>query len=204
MVKIGYSKHKRSDGLWMGWAWESPAGKRHYLYDRDRTALRVRIEELASKMRLGECMGLKGEAVDLQNGTITVNLSAVGVSSHVDIKPPKTASSVRKIAMPKIVQDAITPFVHDGFLFTRKGSPWNGGNYTRRFRTHLRLNNLPPTRFHDLRHFSATALMAAGLSDKQISSFLGHSDTNITHRYQHILDNIQSRPAEIFDDLMKK
>ena len=350
MVKTGYSKRKRADGLWMGWAWESPAGKRHYLYDRDRTSLRIRVEDLAQQlqldksaafatletfsahflethageyaastlkgynsihqnhiqnskignmfideikhsdiqafianaelkkktvknivgymrtlftaalhdgliqhspiagkfkykaevpykysiysvaelsklidsysdndidrvpvllaafcgMRLGEVMGLRGEAIDLQNGTITVDLAAVGVSSSVDIKPPKTATSVRKIAMPKIVQDALAPFVHDGFIFSDDGSPWNGGNYTRRFRYHLQANNLPPTRFHDLRHFSATALMAAGLSDKQISTFLGHSDTNITHRYQHILDNIQSRPAEIFDSLMKK
>lgn len=352
MIKTGYSRRKRSDGLWMSWVWDSPKGKRHYLYDKDRNALRIRTEDYASKlqdgndldattladysamflekhkaeyakstfkayksmhdnhiassdlgrmwmtdikhsdiqaliaktetkkktmqniigyirtlfttasndgllkynpaigrfkykqelpyqyrlytmddlkkliksyreddlnlvpillaslcgMRLGECMALRGEAVDLQNGIISVNLNAVAISSSIDIKPPKTANSVRKIYAPAIVMQKLAKIWRPGFLFSNDGgkTPWNGATYSLRFRNHIFYRHLPPTRFHDLRHFSATMLMANGLPDKQIASFLGHADANITKRYQHIMENVEKKPAEIFNDLIQQ
>ena len=351
MIRIGYSKHKRPDGLWMSWVWDSPNGKRHYLYDKDRTSLRVRTEDYADKldshcdldattledysasflqkhkqeyakstfkayksihdihisksalgrmwmadikhsdiqamiasseskkkttqnivgyirtlfttasndgllkynpatgrfkykqelpynyrlysmddlkrliesyrpedlnlvpillaslcgMRLGECMALKGESVYLENGIISVNLNAVAISSSVDLKPPKTANSVRRIYAPAIVMEKLAKIWRPGFLFSNDNgaTPWNGASYSLRFRNHLYYRHLPPTRFHDLRHFAATTLMANGVPDKQIASFLGHADANITKRYQHIMENIERKPAEIFNELVK-
>ena len=157
-------------------------------------------------MRLGEIMGLKGEMVDLENGVISVNMSAVGMNGEIDIKTPKTAHSVRKIYAPAVVMDSLKRFWRKGFIFSDDGgvTPWNGAVYTHRFRNRILYKNLPRTRFHDLRHFAATTLMEQGLPDKAISTFLGHADTNITKRYEHILKNTEKRPAEIFEGLLKE
>lgn len=56
--------------------------------------------------------------------------------------------------------------------------------------------DLPYTRPHDLRHFVASAGLAAGLDIKVISAILGHSSSNVTREiYQHVLNDGMVRQA---------
>jgi integrase len=57
--------------------------------------------------------------------------------------------------------------------------------------------NLPTIRFHDLRHTSATLLLAQGVHAKIVQERLGHSDISMTlNRYSHVTPNMQRTAAD--------
>jgi integrase len=63
---------------------------------------------------------------------------------------------------------------------------------------------LPETRFHDLRHTSATLLLSAGIHPKVVQERLGHSQISITlDTYSHVLPSMQREAAEKMDGLMR-
>jgi len=60
------------------------------------------------------------------------------------------------------------------------GQPLQPGCVSRRFAELVEQTGLPPIRFHDLRHTSATLGLAAGESLKEVSARLGHSSIVVT------------------------
>ena len=60
------------------------------------------------------------------------------------------------------------------------GQPLTPAWISRRFTELTRQTGLPPIRFHDLRHASATLGLAAGESLKEVSARLGHSSIMVT------------------------
>ena len=59
---------------------------------------------------------------------------------------------------------------------------------------------VPTIRFHDLRHTSATLLLANGEHPKVVSERLGHSDVGITlNRYSHVTMDMQRGAADRLD-----
>ena len=82
---------------------------------------------------------------------------------------------------------------------------------THRFRQILEAHNrtarpdeqLPLIRLHDLRHTSASLLIAENVDIKTVSSRLGHSDTSLTlNVYVHTYDTLDKRAAETLDSLL--
>ena len=68
-----------------------------------------------------------------------------------------------------------------GRVFTREdGTPLRPGWMSVRFAALARRAGLPPVRFHDLRHGTATMLLAAGQPIKVISEVLGHATSAFT------------------------
>ena len=58
-------------------------------------------------------------------------------------------------------------------------------------------------RLHDLRHTSASLMLAAGVNIKLVSERLGHSSSAFTmDTYTHLLDNAQAEAAERLADLL--
>ena len=56
---------------------------------------------------------------------------------------------------------------------------------------------------YDLRHCSATFLLAAGVHPKVVSERLGHSSVMLTlNTYSHVLPNIQKEAAETLGKLL--
>jgi integrase len=65
------------------------------------------------------------------------------------------------------------------------------------FRRHARAAELPPIRFHDLRHTCATLALAAGESPKVLSDRLGHGSVAFTlDTYAHPGGDMQRAAAE--------
>jgi integrase len=68
-----------------------------------------------------------------------------------------------------------------GRVFTREdGTPLRPGWISQRFGALTARASLPPIRFHDLRHGTASTLMAAGQPPKVISAALGHATVAFT------------------------
>jgi len=63
---------------------------------------------------------------------------------------------------------------------------------------------LPAIRFHDLRHTSATLLLAAGVHPKVVQERLGHSQIGITlDTYSHVVPTMQLEAATKLDAMMR-
>ncbi len=62
---------------------------------------------------------------------------------------------------------------------------------------------MPEIRFHDLRHTSATLMLAKNVHPKIVSERLGHSKTGITlDLYSHVSPEMQRQAADLPDDLI--
>lgn len=79
-------------------------------------------------------------------------------------------------------------------------------------RTHFQSNlfeplpamaELPAIRFYDLRHTSATLLLAAGVHPKVVQERLGHTQIGITlDTYSHVVPTMQLEAASKLDAIL--
>ena len=93
-----------------------------------------------------------------------------------------------------------------GHVFTKEtGEPLRPAFVSEHFKILYRSANLPPVRFHDLRHGSATMLRAAGVDIKTISAILGHSDVGFTdNTYVEVADEMAEAAAAAAVDLVPR
>ena len=153
--------------------------------------------------RKGEIMGLTWNDINFETYEITIRRSSVNVGGTIYNKAPKTKSSNRKIKVPDYVISVLKNFKSIGYVYPNKeGNPTNGGNYTKKFTKILEAAKLPHTRFHDLRHFNATMMLKHGVTDKVAASRLGHSDINMTKKYQHVLESMENNSASILNSII--
>jgi integrase len=83
------------------------------------------------------------------------------------------------------------------------GTPIEGSNLIRTFKSLLRAYNLPNIRFHDLRHTAATLMLQQGIHPKVVQERLGHSQISMTlDTYSHVLPNMQEEAAQKIDELI--
>jgi integrase len=75
---------------------------------------------------------------------------------------------------------------------------------SRRFRSLTVRAGLPPIRFHDLRHTSASLALAAGVAMRVVSERLGHTTTGITaDLYTHVSPAVSRQAATAITDLVR-
>jgi integrase len=127
---------------------------------------------------------------------------------------PKTAKGRRRIDLPKIAVAALwqhkARMLADGFAAVEwvfcntVGGPLRRSHFhANHFKPLLRKAKLPAIRFHDLRHTSATLLLAAGVHPKIVQERLGHSQISVTlDTYSHVLPTMQLEAASRLDQLL--
>lgn len=156
-------------------------------------------------LRASEIMGLTWNDIDFDNRMIYIRRACIHVNGTVMKGKTKTRTSYRKVLAPAYVIERLKLYKNVGYVYPKKdGTAENGGNYTKRFARILKKAGLPHTRLHDLRHFNATMMLKGGISDKEAAARLGHSDTNMTKKYQHVLENMKSRSADLLDSIVRK
>lgn len=161
-------------------------------------------------LRRSEALGLKWDAIDFENDSITIRHTVTSVTLDGKVQlvaadTTKTKSSLRTLPL--------VPFVKERLLVLKKEQENNrrlcGRSYHKQFAGYvcinemgdlikphyvteqfpklLDANGLRRIRFHDLRHSCASLMLANGVPMKQIQDWLGHSDFSTTANiYAHL------------------
>ena len=83
------------------------------------------------------------------------------------------------------------------------GTPLDERNVRRAFKAILKSAGLPALRIHDLRHTTATLLLAKGVHPRVVMDTLGHSQISLTlDTYSHVLPNLQAEAAKRIDEAL--
>jgi site-specific recombinase XerD len=85
---------------------------------------------------------------------------------------------------------------HDLVFPSEIGTPIHPTNVNREFKKLLDRAGLPREyRVHDLRHSTATYLLAAGIDPRIVMAIMGWSQVTMLARYQHVLDTMLTDAA---------
>jgi integrase len=210
---------------------EPPRPERHEMQTLTSEQVRILLEEakktqyyaliytaIHTGMRRGELLGLRWQDINFDTNTISVRQTLQRVvGKGLIFREPKTQKSRRPISIPpslcellkklKIQQAKDKLLLGEayqdlGLVFTqRDGTPFEPSEVGRVYRSILKKANLPPVRFHDLRHTHATLLLEEGIHPKVVSERLGHSTIGITlDTYSHVLPTMQEEAALRLDE----
>ena len=142
-------------------------------------------------LRRGEVVGLKWDAIDFEQGTISVKRTVTstiidGKYQEFEQQSAKTKSSLRTLPLigsfreyfmqvkeaqelNKQVCGNCYNYEYDGFVFVDELGERMRPNYlTEYFPKYIAKHGMPKMRFHDLRHSCASLLLANGVPLKQI------------------------------------
>lgn len=138
-----------------------------------------------SAMRASEIRGLKWENIDFKNNRIKVTSAIVlGENSQPVEKLPKSRAGERNIRMFSFVKELLQKAEQkEGYVTTVS-------LHMLLHRLHAAQEKLGITkfRFHDLRHYCISALIATGAPMQYIIDFVGHVDETMVKRvYGHIM-----------------
>ena len=154
-------------------------------------------------LRRSELLGLQWDSIDFERKTLTIRHTVSKVSKVVAKDRTKNASSHRTFPLSEedvaIFRNAKcqeeqnriafgSEYQENTYVFKwADGHPYSPDYISRTFNHLLKKHNLPPIRFHDLRHSCASLLITLGWTLKDIQEWLGHSDIKMTANiYAHI------------------
>ena len=168
--------------------------------------------------RRGEMAGLKWKCVDFSRKEIHIEASMAWTPEKgYFLKEPKTESSRRTVPLPdqcfeklKVLkqeqlrrQKVVKP---GGFVFAKPGhdEPIRLGSAATRIQIDIKRYNelhpdapLPLIHLHDLRHTTATLMVAAGIDIPTVSALLGHGHISTTlDMYTHPVSEKQRQATE--------
>ncbi len=163
--------------------------------------------------RRGEACGVRWEDYSAKHCSLAIATQLVQDGWEVHEGAPKTDSGLRLIALDGETNEGFLThksrqqrereawgegWQDTGRIFTQEdGSLLHPGKVSDLFERLTEAAGLPPIRLHDLRHVTATLMLAAGVDIKVVSETLGHSDTRITRDiYQSVLDDLARDAAE--------
>ena len=148
--------------------------------------------DLCTGLRRGELIALQWDDLNFETGMLTVNKQAYTVNGELQIIPPKTKASVRRLVLPPAVLAVLREYhrkVDSRWMFpspVKEDCPITPGVVRRRLQLILEHAGCKHVRFHDLRHTFATRCVELGFDMKTLSEILGHSNINTTlNRYVH-------------------
>lgn len=163
-------------------------------------------------LREGEALGLTAPRVDFLRRRIHVEEQLQGPNGQAPaLAPLKTRASRRVVPVDDVVLQAVTGHMQrwqpgpGGLLVTnRLGAPVRRSSFGDRWQNAVEACGLPAgTRFHDLRHFYASALIGAGLHPKAIQARLGHATIAETmDTYGHLFPDAEDYGRGAIDALL--
>jgi integrase len=173
-------------------------------------------------MRLGEIFALRWSDIDLgDDAVVHVRGSLQRVDGRLQVVEPKTAGSVRDVALSELGREALRRHRKQQTKHRMQlGDSWEDNNLVfpnawgrfmatdyfvrREFKRILDRAGLPHIRFHDLRHTFATLQLGNQQPIKIVSEMMGHSRTAITQDlYTHVSAQMQRKAADALDAALR-
>ena len=157
-------------------------------------------------LRMSEIRGLK--FCDVENGKLHVRRAIVrGVPKDPDDirktesrqKTTKTYSGDRYIQLPQMIFDLIQQQPKTSEFIC----PYSESAIYKHYKKACRDAHVTPTRFHDLRHFEASAVHSIGVPDEYQVKRLGHkTDHMLKTTYRHAFKKQEDQFAKAIDEHM--
>jgi integrase len=176
---------------------------------------------IAAGLRQGELCGLRWGDLDLDAGTVTV---AGALEQRTGRKPvraeTKTARSRRTIPLDAATVEALhqhraraakaalaagRSYDLSGWVFrrTRGEGPLSMSIVWKAWRRLALKAGVRLVRFHDLRHTTATVMLAQGIDVRTVADVLGHSDVSTTLRtYVHSTEGASRHAAQVIGEAL--
>lgn len=163
-------------------------------------------------LRKGEAAAIRVGDIDLIGRRLAVARQLQRDGSTYVVRAPKYGSE-RTVYLPDdlvtILGDHIAGHVSDGepdgWLFTVGDEPMYDNAITWRWRATRAAAQLARVRLHDLRHFYASGLIAAGCDVVTVQRALGHSTATTTlNTYSHLWPTAEDRTRTAAAGLMKQ
>lgn len=145
------------------------------------------------------------DILDSQKNAIHVNKAMVQDENRSwVVKAPKTTSGDRWITIPQFVTEALLREQKEDDRFTEL----NPNQITKRFNSKLNALGIQHFRFHDLRHYNASIMLAMGVPDKYAQERGGWGSGAVMKRvYQHLVDRkkeeVENTLNSHFESLMQ-
>lgn len=177
---------------------------------------------LAAGLRRGELLGLEWKCVDFTNGQIEIRTTIVLTREGPLVKGTKTKTGRRIVTLPKSMMAELSIY-HEQWIKDKEDSndgwievtrEWvfcnsSGGHLypsspTNRWSKFIKKHDFKYIRLHDLRHTSASILIAQGEHAKVISKRLGHSDISVTmDTYGHVFETANRSAGDKMESIFK-
>ncbi len=183
-------------------------------------------------LRAGELAALRVRDVNLMRRHVEVRRTIQRTKGGWTLGTPKSARSVRDVPLPGFLVQELTTYLAahphradgsaalwPGRLQGGHGDKRNAVDWARPFdvssvyryyfKPTLAKLGVRPARWHDLRHFYASACAAQGIDIRKVSRWMGHANINTTDSiYTHLfngsatedmdrLDSLAARPAAV-------
>jgi integrase len=168
--------------------------------------------EVTTGLRRSEILALQWRDIDWLNGELSVQ-RAVCKARATDgthrwawvIGSPKSKNAYRRVGLPRMVLDSLRnlrpmaePQSEEAFLFQRNGTYYDPEYFTKWVALPLLKGATGGRvkRFHDLRHFFVSMLIAQGESPKYIQDQVGRGSITTTYNiYGHRMPNCRQQAA---------
>ena len=171
--------------------------------------------------RRGEVCALRWSDIDFKAAMVTISRSVAGQRNDELIEKSTKTHASRRMALDPVTLTTLE--IHWGRSVTRANecavrlpvkafvfsdtpdcsSPWRPNRVTLAFRRLCLELGISDVRLHDLRHFAATRLLAAGVPVKTVAGRLGHANAATTlNVYAHFLESSDERAAEVLGNLL--
>lgn len=161
-------------------------------------------------LRRGELFALRWEDVDF--GQRTIRVHATNHAGQITEQTKTDAGerfvplfeSARKVMAARKLRTRFNQ-PRDFVFGTVVGTAADPGNFVRReFKPALTRAKLPTFRFHDLRHYAVSSLIAQGADIKLLQAIAGHASATVTlDTYGHLMTERVSEAAKRFDPLVE-
>lgn len=174
----------------------------------------------ATGARRSELLALHWSDIDEASARMTISRALVNGPNGLVVKDTKT-HGVRRVALDPKTAEVLAEhrrraekasnacdvvMARDAYVFSHEpdsSAPWRPDSTTRAFRLLVKRAGTPGVRLHDLRHYVATRLLAAGVDVRTVAGRLGHRNASTTlNVYAHFVQDADVEAAAVLARLL--
>jgi integrase len=171
--------------------------------------------------RRGELCALRWTDIDMKTATLTIARSVAGPRNDELIEKGTKTHASRRISLDQASVESLqqqrrrcedralaaaTTYPSKAFVFSDSvdgDTPWHPNRVTHAFGRICETAGVFDVRLHDLRHFAATRLLAAGVPVNTVAGRLGHANPTTTlNVYAHFLESADESAAQVLGSLL--